>query len=40
MIEHAGEDVEKGKYSSIAGGYTDLYNHFRNQFGSFLENLN
>jgi hypothetical protein len=29
----AGEDVEKKKHSSIAGGITSWYNHSGNQFG-------
>jgi hypothetical protein len=29
--------VEPGKYSSIAGGNLNLYNHFGNQFGHFSE---
>ena len=33
----AGEDVEQGEHSSIAGGIAHLYNHFENQFGSFSE---
>jgi hypothetical protein len=41
VTAHAGEHAEQGEYSSIAGGSLvdkDLYNHFGNQFGSFLEN--
>lgn len=34
----AGEDVEQGGRSSIAGGNANLNNHFGNQFGSFSEN--
>jgi hypothetical protein len=34
----AGEDVEKKKHSSIAGGIASLYNHSENQFGSSSEN--
>ena len=36
---HAGEDVEQGKHSSIAGGSANVYNHVGNQFGNFTENL-
>jgi hypothetical protein len=28
----AGEDVEKEKHSSTAGGIASLYNHFENKF--------
>jgi hypothetical protein len=34
----AGEDVEKEKHSSIAGGITSLYNHSGNQSGGSSEN--
>ena len=34
----AGEDVEKEKHSSIAGGIASWYNHSGNQSGSFSEN--
>jgi hypothetical protein len=34
----AGEDVEKEKHSSIAGGIESLYNHTGNQSGGSLEN--
>jgi hypothetical protein len=34
---HAGEVVEQGKHSSIAGGSENLYNHSGNQFGGFSE---
>jgi hypothetical protein len=37
-IDHAVEDVDKRDHSFIAGGSENLYNHFGNQFGSFLEN--
>jgi hypothetical protein len=37
---HAGEDMEHGQYSFIAGGTRNLYNHFGNQFGGFSENWN
>jgi hypothetical protein len=39
MPAHAGEDMEQGKYSSIACGNKNLYNHFGNQLGGFSENL-
>jgi hypothetical protein len=32
-----GEDVEKEKHSSIAGGITNWYNHSRNQSGGSSE---
>ena len=38
VTAHAGKDVEQGEHSSIAGGSTNLYNHFENQFGGFSEN--
>ena len=38
VIAHAGEDVEQGEHSSIAGGSANVYNHFENQFGGFSEN--
>jgi hypothetical protein len=34
----AGEDVEQGEPSSIAGGSANLYNHFGNHFDVFSEN--
>jgi len=34
----AGEDVEQEEHFSIAGGSTNLYSHFGNQFGGFSEN--
>jgi hypothetical protein len=34
----AGENVEKEKHSSIAGGIASWYNHFVNQSGSYSEN--
>jgi hypothetical protein len=37
VTTHAGEDVEQEE-PSIAGWSTNLYNHFGNQFGGFLEN--
>jgi hypothetical protein len=33
-----GEDVEKAKHSSIAGGIASWYNHSGNRFGGFSEN--
>ena len=38
MIAYAGEDVEEGEYSSIAGGSENWYNHFLNHHDSFSEN--
>ena len=38
MTAHAGEDVEQEDHSSIAGGSSNFYNDYGNQFGSFLEN--
>ena len=35
---NAGEDVEKEKYSSTAGGIAGWYNHSGNQFGGSSEN--
>jgi hypothetical protein len=32
---HAGEDVEKGEHSSIAGETANLYNHCGNKSGGF-----
>jgi hypothetical protein len=32
-------DVEQGEHSSIAGGSTNLYNHFGNQLGIFFRKL-
>jgi hypothetical protein len=34
----AGEDEEKEKHSSIAGGIASWYNHSGNQYGGFSEN--
>jgi hypothetical protein len=34
----AGEDVEKEKHFSIAGGIASWYNHSGNQFGSSSKN--
>ena len=36
---HAGEDVEQGEHSFIAGDNENLSNHFGNQYGRFSENL-
>lgn len=33
MSAHAGEDVEQGKQSSIAGVSVNLYSHYGNQYG-------
>ena len=38
MTANVEEDVEQKKYSSIAGGSANLYNHSGNQHGSFSEN--
>jgi hypothetical protein len=35
----AGEDVEKEKHSSIAGGIASLYNHSGNHFEDSSEKL-
>jgi hypothetical protein len=32
------QDVAQGGHFFIAGGRINLYNHFGNKFGSFLEN--
>ena len=37
-ITYPGKDVKQRKYSSTAGGNTNLYNHFGNQFSGFSEN--
>ena len=34
---HAGEDVEQGEHSSIAGGSANLGNHFGTEFSDFSE---
>lgn len=39
MTAHAGEDVEQGEHSSIAGQCVNLYNHFGNQFGGFSKKI-
>ena len=36
VTAHAGEDVEQGEHSSIAGGSANLYNHSGNTFEGFL----
>ena len=33
MTTFAGEDVEQGEHSFMAGGSTNLYSHFGNQYG-------
>jgi hypothetical protein len=33
---NAGEDVEQGKHSYIAGKSTKLYRHVENQYGCFF----
>ena len=38
MTAHAGEDVEKGEHSSIAGASANWYSRFGNQYGEFSEN--
>jgi len=38
VTARAGEDVEQGELSSIAGGSANLHNHLENQYGSFSEN--
>jgi hypothetical protein len=38
LTVHAGDDVEQGEHFSIAGGSTNLYNHFENEFDGFSEN--
>ena len=38
MTAYAGKDVEQGLHSSIAGGNTNLYNHFVNKYDGFSEN--
>ena len=38
ITAYAGEDVEKEEHSFIAGGNTNLYNHFENQYCGFSEN--
>jgi len=32
------QEVEHGEHSSIAGGRANVFKHFENQFGDFLEN--
>jgi hypothetical protein len=38
VITYVGEDVEKEKYSSTAGGNAIRYNHSENQSGGSSEN--
>jgi hypothetical protein len=38
VTTHVSEDVEKEKYSSIAGGIPHWYNHSGNQSGESSEN--
>jgi hypothetical protein len=38
VTAHTGKGVSQGEDSSIAGGNANLYNYFRNRFGSFSEN--
>jgi hypothetical protein len=38
MTADAGEDVEKGEHSFIAGGIANLYNHSGNHSGDSSEN--
>jgi hypothetical protein len=38
VTAYAGEDVDKEKYSSIAGRIASWYNHSESQFGSSSEN--
>jgi hypothetical protein len=38
VTAYPGKDVEKKKYSSIAGENTSCYNSSANQFGSSSEN--
>jgi hypothetical protein len=38
VIAHAGNEVKQGEHFFIACGSANLYNHFGNQYGSFLEN--
>ena len=39
VIAHADREEEQEEHYFIAGGSTNLYNHFGNQFGGFSENL-
>jgi hypothetical protein len=38
VTAHVGEDVEKEKHSSIAGGIANWYNHSGNQSEGYSEN--
>lgn len=38
VTAHADNDLEQGKCSSTAGGHSNLYSHFGNQYGHFLDN--
>jgi len=38
VIAHAGEDVQNGNHSSIAGGSANLSNYLGNQFDNFSKN--
>jgi hypothetical protein len=38
VAANAGEDVEKGEYSSIDGGIASWYNYSGNQFGCSSKN--
>ena len=38
MTAYTGEDVEQREHSSTAGGGTNLYSHFGNQYGGFMDN--
>ena len=37
VTAHAGEDVEQGKDSFIAGRSANLYSHYENQYGCSSE---
>ena len=37
VTAHAGEDVEQGEHSFIAGWSANLYSHYGNQYGGSLE---
>jgi hypothetical protein len=38
VTAHDGEDIEQGKFSSLAGGIKNLYGQFENQLGVSSEN--
>jgi hypothetical protein len=38
MTDHAGEEMDQGDHSSIAGGSKKFYSHFGNQYSGFSEN--